>query len=322
MTFKEDICNICGENKKGRSSSVVWGYSSFNKDGMKDLWHICYDCQLLLAAKFSLFCSLCGEKLRVVNAVLNSLSCSSFTAAVKEEQESSNPFDYDWIDSEWGKIGNWILCEPCYENFALKEAKSPIKIVRYDCVGHTKPEEEVLTENRIKKGLSQEAIFEEKEKYPRSQRYDYPQCPTCHNYFSSNFNYCPLDAAELNFPSGNPTMIARGFDLNYKRPVVAKLEDYDHEIFDCIISVPKNSKNAIFLKVPEDLDERLEEALSGKYCADLKLHNYPKQAGVYQCRVEQYTYRDEEEWRNLEYQRMPEFHIRNVLESEKILDID
>lgn len=201
MKKEEIICNMCGEdNTEGFGGMITinikWGYASIGKDTTRDYWHLCYGCYTALADRFALVCSYCNEKIRVVVADLHVKRPGVFYTNIDEVLECRKG-EHTWTDSEFGKIGNWTLCEPCYEEFVLNELKIPIQVSEYHpwnglSKGQRAPTEP-LTHNRVEAAIGQKRAIREMGKHDLR----YPLCLDCDHYYPREFIFCPIDGHPL-----------------------------------------------------------------------------------------------------------------------------
>ena len=336
MTEKK-ICNRCfkkdGDESEFGATRVTeyeqhWGYASFYKDGYLDNFNLCYECLNELKKHWSIFCSYCGEKVRVVAAELSNLAPRYYAKSLEDGIEK----DSCYIDTDFGQIGQYPLCEVCYEQFVLS-LPIPPNVTSYM---QNPPTVAPLTENRVQNGIEGKDIVLNRKKYPRRFREEYPTCPKCDLIQSDAFKYCPIDGSKLNYPS---THRWSAFPPSkHKAEPRPEKEDsnYKREIITIYISVPtiESERNATFLDIPKKLD--IEYFSRGSFCSDSNFYDYPTEPGVHKCKVEFWELIDEEKgmpkfettedfngnytWKIID-SGLPLFGF-HVLESEKVFDLD
>lgn len=332
---EDPICNRCARppqdapntyKRRMREVKTTWGYASMEKDGFQDSFHICCACIDELKEKWALFCSHCGEKVRIVAAELAMLNPRYYTNKLEVEKEAC------FIDVEFGQVGQFPLCEWCYEEFALS-LKIPASLHYYMGGGETLSK--TLDKNRLKEAISGRDIEERRKQYPRRFRSEYPTCPECGTTQSSSFKFCPNDGAKLNLSSTHYCSAFPPRKVDYEKRPLKEDKNYKTEILTFYISVPEleSERNATFLTIPEKVKN--EYFSRGSYCADSYFHDYPTEPGVHKCTVEFWEHIDpdanglqfetvEEEdgklsWR-VKGEYIPSFGF-HVIESEKVFSI-
>ena len=151
------ICNKCGKSSNkisGLKIAQEWGYFSTGKDMDVDHWHLCSDCYEELKSSLTRHCSKCHRSEQDVAAELLSRNfgalCYQNLAKANKIVREKNYF------IEMAKIGNYILCEICYEEYILSFKKPPFKTEArmngrfYDTIDKLCPDDSnKISENRI-----------------------------------------------------------------------------------------------------------------------------------------------------------------------------